>query len=95
MPLLTNEQRTEALKSLAGWQQQGKMITKSYHFASFLDAIAFINAVAPLSEAANHHPEIQNVYNRVTLHLTTHDAGGLTEKDLALAHQINTLPPSH
>ncbi len=94
MPLLTDDQLTEALKNLDGWRQEDETIKKSYRFISFPDAIAFINAVALLAEEANHHPEIQNVYNRVTLHLTTHDAGGLTEKDLALAKQINALPLS-
>lgn len=94
MPLLTDDQLTDALKNLTGWRQEDERIKKSYRFASFPDAIAFINAVALHAEEANHHPEIHNVYNRVTLHLTTHDAGGLTEKDIILAKQINALPLS-
>lgn len=92
MPLLTDDQVAEALKQLVGWDHEGQAVNKTYRLASFPAAIAFINAVAVLAEEANHHPEIHNSYNHVTLHLTTHDAGGLTKKDITLAQRIDALP---
>ncbi len=77
------------LTDLNGWHRDGDTIERSLEFDTFLDAIAFINRIADHAEAADHHPEIFNVYNQVDLTLTTHDADGLTEKDFALAHKIN------
>lgn len=88
MATLSDAQITAHLQSLPGWQRAGETITKRYTFPSFLKAIAFINAIAPLAEAANHHPDIANTYNRVTITLSTHDEGGITDKDTALAAQI-------
>jgi 4a-hydroxytetrahydrobiopterin dehydratase len=75
-----------------GWSSADAKLTRIFHFASFRDAIAFINDVATLSEQNNHHPDITINYCKVTLSLTTHDAGGLTEKDFVLAVSINALP---
>ena len=71
----------------AGWSldEDGKGIVKGYKFKSFRDAMAFMVRAGFEAEAADHHPEWSNVYNRVQVRLTTHDAGGLTEKDTALA----------
>ena len=88
MALLTDEQVVIALRGLPGWTREGNTLVRRYAFSSFLTAIAFINALAPLAEAANHHPELTNVYNRVTIALSTHDEGGITEKDVALAALI-------
>ena len=77
------------LQSLDGWTRSGDAIERKLQFPSFLDAIAFIQRIAAHAEAADHHPEIFNVYDRVELRLTTHDADGLTSKDFALAHKIN------
>ena len=88
MPLLSEKQIEEQLRRLPNWYRSGEAIQKLYTLASFLEAIDFINAIVPLAEAADHHPEIHNVYNRVTITLATHDAGGITEKDTALAEKI-------
>lgn len=80
-----------ALADLEGWRHDGDAIVRELRFGSFLDAIAFINRLAPLAEAANHHPELCNVYSRVVVTLSTHDAGGVTEKDLALAREIEAI----
>ena len=72
-----------------GWTREGQAITRTYQFPSFRDAVFFVNAVAALAEAANHHPDIQLSWRRVTLTLTTHSAGGLTDRDLALAEAID------
>ena len=77
------------LAELEGWTRSGDAIERSITFDSFLDAISFINRIADAAEEADHHPEIFNVYDRVDLTLTTHDAGGLTQKDFDLAAQID------
>ena len=76
------------LNALPHWSREGDKIARRLQFASFMDAIAFINRVAPLADAADHHPELFNVYDRVVIELTTHDASGLTAKDFALAAAI-------
>lgn len=88
MAKLSDAQITAQLHGLPGWQRVGHAITRQYTFPSFLKAIEFINAIAPLAEAANHHPDIANTYNRITITLSTHDEGGITDKDTALATQI-------
>lgn len=77
------------LAELDGWTRDGDAIERSIQFDSFMDAIGFINRIAEHAEEADHHPEIFNVYNNVDLTLTTHDAGGLTQKDFDLAAKID------
>lgn len=77
-----------ALADLDGWTREGDAIRREYRFDGFRDAIDFIVRLADLADEANHHPELTNVYNRVTVELTTHDAGGITQKDLDLAKAI-------
>jgi 4a-hydroxytetrahydrobiopterin dehydratase len=80
-----------ALATLPGWQRDGQVISRTFEFKDFLAAMRFVNAVAELAEAAQHHPDIDVRWNKVVLALTTHDAGGLTPKDLALARQCDAL----
>jgi len=75
-----------ALAALPNWQRHGQIISRTYEFEDFPAAMKFVNAVAELAEQAKHHPDIDVRWNQVTLALTTHDAGGLTDKDFALAH---------
>lgn len=77
------------LSELDGWELDGDTIRREFTFDGFREAIAFINRVADLADDANHHPELTNVYATVTVVLTTHDAGGVTDKDLALAAAID------
>ncbi len=77
-----------ALGSLPGWSRRGDVLTKTFTFQRFLDGIDFVVRVAHQAEAANHHPDIDIRYNKVTCTLSTHDAGGITEKDLQLAKDI-------
>ena len=86
---LSDERIEERLTALDGWERDGDKIERKFEFAGFEEAIEFINRIAPLAEQANHHPEIFNVYNRVELVLTTHDADGLTDKDFDLAQEID------
>jgi 4a-hydroxytetrahydrobiopterin dehydratase len=74
-----------------GWTRDGEVITKTVERPDFRAALALVNAVGDTAEAANHHPDIDIRYSKVTFRLTTHDAGGLTDKDLALAAEINRL----
>ena len=85
-PLDSNQVR-ERLAALPGWKltDDGLAITRRFKFGDFREAFAFMTRVALAAERADHHPEWSNVYNRVEMRLTTHDAGGLTERDFALA----------
>jgi len=76
------------LAGLAGWERRGDEIRRTFEFADFKAALAFVNRVGELAEAMNHHPDIDVRYSRVTLALTTHDAGGLSARDFELADRI-------
>jgi 4a-hydroxytetrahydrobiopterin dehydratase len=80
---------TSRLKSLASWQVEHGELVRTFSFADFLAALAFVNHIGELAESAGHHPDIDIRYNRVRLALVTHDAGGLTAKDFDLATKIN------
>lgn len=75
-----------------GWSNNGQEIVRTFAFSSFIDGISFVTNVANLAELQNHHPDITINYCKVTLRLTTHDAGGLTERDYKLASAINEIP---
>jgi len=77
------------LGSLPGWSRRGDLLIRTYQFRNFGDAMAFVNRVADAAEAANHHPDIDIRYSKVTLTLSTHDAGGITQNDLDLAKAID------
>ena len=85
--LLTEDERAESLRSLAGWSvaEDRNAILKTFTFRTFNQAFGFMSRVALMSEKLNHHPEWFNVYSRVEVTLTTHDAGGVTELDIKLA----------
>jgi len=80
-----------ALDTLPDWEKTGDVIARTFQFKDFPAAMDFTNAVAALAEQAQHHPNIDVRWNKVTLALSTHDAGGLTEKDFALARQCDAL----
>lgn len=80
-----------ALGQVPDWRQNGGVITRSFQFKDFAAAMEFTNAVAALAEQAQHHPDIDVRWNKVALSLSTHEAGGLTEKDFALARQCDAL----
>jgi 4a-hydroxytetrahydrobiopterin dehydratase len=79
----------EQLKTLSGWRQRGKEISRLYVFSGFVPAIAFVNHVAGLAETMDHHPDILVQYKKVTLTLSTHSEGGLTNLDFELARKID------
>lgn len=88
---LSEEEIQAAMPRVPGWERRGDAIVRSYKFADFKGAMGFVNRVAELAEKANHHPDILIQYSKVTLTLSTHSAGGLTDKDFELAAQIDRL----
>lgn len=89
MAPMTKDEVKSRLLQFDGWERDGDEIDKKFVFADFRAATAFVNRVADLAEAANHHPDIGIKHNRVKLTLSTHSEGGVTEKDFALAAQID------
>jgi len=89
---LSDDQVAEALGDLEGWSHEEDKLKKDFSFDTFRDAIAFINRIAFEAEEQVHHPELFNVYNSLSIALSTHDAGGkVTEKDVKLAKTIESL----
>jgi len=90
---LTDAQRAAALRTLNGWNYDGAAdaLARDLKFKDFSEAFAFMTRVALLAEAAGHHPEWSNVYNKVSIRLRTHDANGVTQKDVDLATAIDKL----
>ncbi|MFT5888064.1 MAG: 4a-hydroxytetrahydrobiopterin dehydratase [Zhongshania sp.] len=85
---LTDKEISQALKSLPEWQLRDGKLCRDLEFSDFISAFSFMTRVAIRAEKIDHHPEWSNVYKKVSIALTTHDAGGLTAKDLALAEAI-------
>ena len=80
-----------ALEALEGWERDGDQIVRAFEFRDFIEAFGFLARVAILQEKADHHAETWSVYNKVRLTLSTHDAGGITRKDIDLATEVNAL----
>lgn len=89
MPRLNADEVERALAGHDGWATNGDEIEKTYEFGDFVAAIAFVGRLADLAEAAGHHPDIDIRYNRVRIALTTHDEGGITDKDTALVARFD------
>ena len=81
MAKLSRSEAEQRMKGLSGWSLEGESIRKQYTFADFMAAVAFVNRLAPVADAADHHPDILINYKRVTLTYSTHSEGGLTIKD--------------
>ena len=95
MTRLSDDEVRAELAALPGWELRDGAIRKEFGFAGFRAAIAFIDRLAEVAIAARHHPDLENHYNRVVVSLTSHDAGGVTRADLALARGIEAVaePP--
>lgn len=93
IPRLTDAERDAALAELPGWtlRADGLAISRDFQFADFSEAFAFMTRVALYAEKADHHPEWSNVWNRVHVTLSTHDAGGLSQRDVKMAQAINAV----
>jgi 4a-hydroxytetrahydrobiopterin dehydratase len=89
---LSESEVQKLMVSLPGWAIENGELTRTFQLSSFPAALLFVSAVGFLAESAKHHPDILIKYRTVRLSLVTHDAGGLTEKDFALAAQIDSLP---
>ncbi len=89
--LLSDEEIVRRLREVPRWTRDGNAITRTWTFVDFPPALTFINRVGELAEAAEHHPDIYNSWATVRLSLTTHDAGGLTDRDFELARRIDAL----
>lgn len=89
--LLTSEAIELQMSAIPRWKLQDNELVAEFHFANFAEALAFVVRVGLVAEKSNHHPEIRNTYNKVCLRLTTHDAGGITQLDFDLAHQIDAI----
>lgn len=92
MPALSPAQADALLSTIPAWQIEAGELVRTFKFGDFASALAFVNKVGALAEEAGHHPDIDIRYNRVRLALVTHDEGGLTAKDFALAKGIGALP---
>ena len=91
MTKMTAGQVESSLADLPDWTEVSGEIQRTYQFDDFVEAMKFVNAVADAAERAQHHPDILVRYNKVTLTLTTHDAGGITEKDFDFAQVVDAL----
>jgi 4a-hydroxytetrahydrobiopterin dehydratase len=90
-PVLAEGELARALEALPGWSVAGGKLHREYRFADFNAAFGFMTRVALEAERMNHHPEWSNVWNRVVIDLVTHDSGGITASDLALARKMEAL----
>ncbi len=88
---IPSEELRSAIAGLPGWKLAGEKLHREYQFDDFVHAFGFMATAAVMIEALGHHPEWSNVYNRVTVDLTTHDAGGVTSKDLDLARKLEEI----
>lgn len=86
---LNDESVSSWLEGQDGWTRKKQTITKEFDFPTFRDSIVFVNRLATIADTHEHHPDIDIRYDTVRVHLTTHDAGGLTQKDLTVAEQID------
>jgi 4a-hydroxytetrahydrobiopterin dehydratase len=92
MSTLHHDDITRRLEALSGWHRRGNALEKHFDRGDFDGSMAFVNAVAKLANAQNHHPDITISWNTVTLTLCSHDAGGITERDFVLAAAVDAIP---
>lgn len=88
---LSEKEIDDKLKNISGWSVVNEKLHKEFEFESFNQAFGFMTRAAMEIEKMNHHPEWLNIYNRITIELTTHDAGGITKNDIQLAKILNSL----
>ena len=94
MPVLSDIEVQRELAVLTGWTRKGNEITKTFTFAGFPAALDFAQSLVPVAEGMNHHPDLDIRYNRVIVRLSTHDQGGVTEKDLEQARRFEAIAPA-
>lgn len=91
MPRLSDEEIGERLQGLEGWEREGDAIRKQFKLDDFKGSVDFVNRLTPAAEEMNHHPDLSISWNKVTVSITTHSEGGLTENDFELAHKIDSV----
>lgn len=91
MPLLSDDEVTAGLERLEGWERAGDAIRRTFKLRDFVGSIEFVNWLVEPAEAMNHHPDLEISWNTVTVSLSTHSRGGITERDLELAERIQAL----
>lgn len=91
MKKLTENEITVQLQKLRGWSYSNNTLEKTFRFKNFIEAFGFMSSVALIAEKLNHHPDWSNVYNKVTLRMSTHDAGGVTEKDFDFVKLVESV----
>ena len=91
MPRLSDGEIEEGLSGLSGWGRDGDALSRQFELADFKDSVDFVNRLTPAAEEMNHHPDLEISWNKVTVRITTHSAGGLTENDFELARKIGEL----
>jgi 4a-hydroxytetrahydrobiopterin dehydratase len=91
MPLLSDEEVERRLAALSGWEREGDAIRRSFKLQDFKGSVDFVNRITPVAEEMNHHPDLEISWNTVTVSITTHSEGGLTENDFELASRIDAL----
>jgi 4a-hydroxytetrahydrobiopterin dehydratase len=89
MPALTANQVRLSLKTVPNWSKRALSISRTFKFEGFMESVGFVNRLARKAQRANHHPDINIRFNKVALTLTTHDEGGITEKDFAVARECD------
>jgi 4a-hydroxytetrahydrobiopterin dehydratase len=95
MPHLTSEQVTKRMRAVPLWKRRAKAIRRRFEFDGFMGAMGFVNRVARAAERADHHPDIDIRWNKVTLTLSTHSEGGVTAKDFSMARQCSAIFARH
>jgi len=88
---LSEDQLARELASMKGWERRDNSIRKTFAFKDFKESVEFLGMIRPIADAMNHHPDACVKYNRVEVELTTHDEGGVTEKDVQLARKIDEI----
>ena len=88
MPAFSPAEIAQGLTTIPDWRLENGALTRSFSFSDFREAMSFVNSVAAVAEQAGHHPDIDIRYNKVNLALSSHDAGGITERDFSLAAEI-------
>ena len=91
MPLLSDDEVQARLEQLEGWTQEGAAIKKQFQLEDFKGSVDFVNRLTPAAEEMNHHPDLEISWNKVTVSLSTHSEGGVTENDFQLARNIDAL----
>jgi 4a-hydroxytetrahydrobiopterin dehydratase len=89
--VLNSTEVERQIQTLPDWTTDGRSISRTFKFANFVEAVSFVDKLVAPAESAGHHPDIFIAYNKVTISLTTHDAGGITQKDFDLAREISEI----